>query len=745
MTQEPPTSLHRSRAADGTENKGDRSITNAPLLSSRRASRDILRDFLYRLIAFVKAHRLYRSGHTRLQIHLETLREQVHSIFELQDTLSIFIQPDAVYVSGERFGEEEAIVAAFIPELVKRLIRYVILEPGVTVEELNALARLMSQDPKVLRAAGDLHEALAGLLGKDPPEHLRVVELHYHMEAFVQGEGDLQIVRSLARFGKGTESEPHVMRRLGALDIKEKEKQRLLDLLSQPEVVERLEALKELFTQLPTAVRERIHTTDMMVHLARGILKMEAIIGVKKTESTAGIAARVLDRIHEEFLAALSDTRDLQRRDLLDRIARSTTSSPDALLKWLSIDAERLNVVFSPDQAGMIRAFFSRWEGGDRKIGFGETELRTLHAPPSGPSRKGDARPDGRKNEKPDPGVTELEKRYARLELSFQNEGWRPEPESVARSHMDVLTELLRQETDPKARERILEEMGRFLGRYCDARETEPEISSFLMNRFERLIDRLEPQEAAAAARPRTACHWMLRGYLLEGKPWREALRCACRSSPASFAAALGKLLLKGNAHIPLEEVREFLPGCQDKLVDWLLNRLRNEEEDLPLRRTTAIVLALRTSRMVPLVEVLLEKSTPKERPSFLHVLTELDNHRSLQLLARYLEEVEHASREEILIRLGDCRNLLAERILLDHAKRLHLNRKMLKERTSALSALYKCGTEYSRETLEGIARNILLLFVPGGRTVRLMASGAVESIEYRRYENSQETEKTRT
>ena len=81
----------------------------APAGTRARAPREVLRDFLYRGIAYVKARKLYPPGHERLAKQLANWLEAAEAVFTHQEEISFFVQPEAIFVSGEEFGADDRV------------------------------------------------------------------------------------------------------------------------------------------------------------------------------------------------------------------------------------------------------------------------------------------------------------------------------------------------------------------------------------------------------------------------------------------------------------------------------------------------------------------------------------------------------------------------------------------------------------------------------------------------------------
>ena len=229
----------------------------------QRASKETLRDFLYRLIATVKARKLYPPGHERLKKQLESWRETTQGILAAQGEISIFVQAHSVSVNGETFGREDSIVGELIPELVRRFVRYVGIQKGVELQELEAFAGILLQDPSACEKAEEPN------LYTNGTPHIHILPFSYDMERLVESEEDLKAVRTLARYEKGAAREEYVVRRMGEFQVSAEEKKWLNTLLFQPEIEEKLNSLCELLSMNPSGTRVEMRTTDLFFHLVR--------------------------------------------------------------------------------------------------------------------------------------------------------------------------------------------------------------------------------------------------------------------------------------------------------------------------------------------------------------------------------------------------------------------------------------------------------------------------------------------
>jgi len=687
-----------------------------------RAPRELLRDFLYRCIAYVKARKLYPPGHERLAKQLASWLEAAEAVFAHQEEVSFFVQPEAVFVSGEEFGADDRIAGEFAPELVKRLVRYVSIARGVTAEELAALAEPLLLEPEALREAGGARSLLAQ--GSVP--HLLVIEFSYDMGSYVASEEDVEVVRNLARYESGVLPEQYVLRRFGELGVSAEERERLARLLSEPVVARRLSSLTELLSQAGGGGESEVHASDLMLYVVRGLTEVEQGLGGVSDGEATQLFAHLLDRAQERLMVSLTASRDSDGRAVLSRVAGQMMASPEALLRWLAPDADKTSVTLSPDLAELLKAIFSRAESGRRRIRFGETVLQTLEAPEEA-TTTAPALAQHPQDRQVDPAA--LADRFAQLRQGLGEQRFVLDLEAVVPAHMDILLELLRHEDQPAARERILSELGTFVAQRLGQSGAEGL----------RLADRVFGEGVAVEARDlevllRTpeVCRQAL-GELSGGETrWEPALTRLAESHEVNFAAALGDLVLGADVAYPLTQLAGFLAACQDELVDWLQRRLDDEEHRPPLDRVVSLTLGCHTIRAVPLAERLLGEVGSEGRRALLRLLVGMDDARAVSVLTDRLVTNDADTRRDILYLLGESSQPLAEEALLAVATRSHWPRGRLRDRLTALSSLARCGSARSLGVLGQLAGSWLLGLTGGGRQVRAEAAGALRAVEAR-------------
>jgi hypothetical protein len=684
-------------------------------------TKETYREFLYSFMGYVKAHRIYPKGHRRLKSHLKNMLRLTEYVHQERWEVSILSQPDAIIVSGETFANDPMVVD-FAPELVKRLIRYVVIHRGVTIEELESLARLLIRDPVELQAAGGVH----AVLDESDTPHILLIEFSYDMGNYAETDEDLEIVRTMARFEVGNRSEEYVLRRMGELGLNDEEHDKLGALVRKPEIQEKMESLYKLFRQMPSGLKTEMHTSDLIMYLVRTLTEAETNFGELEEEDASEIIFHILEQVRKRLMVTLVEKEEMPKRKILDQVARQTMSSPDTLLRWLSLEAEQLSVTLSSDQAGMIKAIFSKSGSSQRKIRFGDTQLNTLEVPDG----QGENKNLIRKSHPQNAQEAESMQLWSALRERLGDRGFLLDLKRVEPAHIDILLEILRHEEEEKGRDRILKEVSLYLAQLITQEEDEilPSLSD-LLNQHNAWLD---DQALEKVLQTPPVCRRALREYIQGERRWYKILMLVVKTYEATFASALGSLLLETKDADVLGALEGFIPGCQDKLVGWLLNRMSRADKSIPLERIQAIALSCRTPRIVPLVEKLLDVSEEDSQLPLLQILAQVDDVSSVRLLCEQLDSTDSSRRESVIRMLGQCRNKIAESTLLSMLSQPLWKGARMQERMVVLASLRRCGTRASREVLERLGRNWFLLLTARGRELKEMARDTLIAIETR-------------
>ena len=691
--------------------------------AKRGAPRPALRDFLYRLVAYVKARKLYPPGHDRLAKQMESWLEAAETVFASQKEVSFFVQPKAIFVSGEEFGPDDRILSEFAPEFVKRLVRYVTVEEGVTAAELEALAEPLLLEPEALQEAGGAR----ALISERGVSHVLVIEFSYDMGRYLTSDEDVEVVRTLARYELGVMPEQYVLHRLGELELSPQEKDLMGKLLLDPEVGRKLASLAQVLGQFSAGTETEVHTSDLVVYVVRSLVETGQELGEVVQENAVQLLSHMLGQVNERLLVTLADTDVLRRREVLSRVAKQMMASPDALLRWVAPDADQMSVTLSPDLAELLKAIFSRAQSGPRRVRFGETVLKTLEAPTEAPTE-----PSARTARADEHAVdlAALGQRFTALREELGQRRLTMGPVAVTPAHVDILLQLLRGEDQPAARERVLRELGTFLGRQLSGDGDQRDLH--LADRVIGGEAQLSDEDLQSLLLAPEVCQQALREFLRGEERWRGALERLADRHQASFAGILGTLVLWGGPAAATKQLDGLIRGCQDELVDWLQRQLDTSEDPPPLDRVVSLTLACRTIRVVPLVERLLGQVAPEARRALLRTLVFLDDARAISVLNDLLFTGDRPTRGVILYLLGESGHPLAEEALLDVAARRHWLGGDLEERLVALSSLARCGTARSRALLERLAESWLLGLTAGGRQVRERARQALAAVQAR-------------
>jgi len=728
-----------ARASGPTAGPAGPSADGRPraVAEAAKVPREALRDFLYRFVAYVKSRKLYPAGHERLAKQLESWAAAVETILASQDRVSLFVQPDAIFVSGQKFAGDDRFTAEFAPELVKRLIRYISIDRGVTAEELAALAEPLLLEPEALTEAGGAR----ALLANAAVAHILVIEFSYDMGAYVASEADVEVARTLAHFERGLLPEQYVLRRLAELQVNTEEKARLGQLLLEPEVARRLGSLTETLGQFALEGEADVHTSDLVLFVVRSLSQAEQDLGAVSPQNAARLVSHLLGRVQERLFAVLADPREREHRGVLSQVAKQMLSSPEALLHWLAPDVDRLSLTLSADLAELLKAIFSRAESGRRRMPFGETALGTLEAPD-----EAGGKPPLHIEHSPEAAVDipALARQLDDLHGGLAGRRFALGLESVGRAHIDILLELISREPSPAGRERLLRELGRTVGAQLtggDGRE--------ILRLAERVLSEdglLSDEELDVFLLTPDVLRQALREYLAGETRWEVALHRMTERRQASFADALGRVVLEAEEAYPLANLERFISPCQEELLTWLRERLRAggpsvvagtripapTEAPAPVERVVSLVLGCRTVRAVPLVEQLLHQAGPEARRALLRHLVRIGDARAVSALTDQLATGDASTRQDILYLLGESSQPLAEETLLQVAVHFHWGKRQLAERLTALSSLARSAGERSLGPLRALARSWTLKVVPGGRQVRERAAAALRAAEAR-------------
>jgi len=706
--------------------------------------RDLLRDFLYRFIACLKARRLYPPGHARLKKQLDAWFEVTEAILAEQTRLSIFVQPEAIFVNGEEFAggpsldpgagrdgragaaRSDPIVAEVIPEFVKRFLRYIALERGVTRQELEALTDLLLVEPEELGDAGGARAYLSEHAGG----HVRLIEYEYDMASYADDEEELETTRTRELFYEGLLPEQRVVHRLRELSASSEEKQVLSMFLKTPAVADRLRELVDVMKEVGGSDGGRsaadLHVSDLIIHVVRRLARASESGDIDLAQSIDAFVA-LLEQLRTHLQAALAEAEGDKGRAMLQHVAKQMLSSPEALLHWATSKPGQPTVAVSSDLAEVLKLIFTREDSGPRSFTFGDTELQPLDV-----SEPEVIEQEAPKPRPPPPGtdVTELAKRFQAIEEELRDRRLHMDLSKLGTSYLSVLLELLAHEKDPGARRRLLEELQKVLE--LEAQQSQQGGGSRPVGLFERATAGLDKQERRALLAVPAIFSVALRELLQGNRRWSRALEEVAREHKAMAAEALGQLVLESEEPVQVHALDDLIFECEGELLDWVYRRLDDEGEPPPIQRLVALCSACQEVRVIPLVERLLGLAAPQAKRALYRLLVELDDPRAVELLTRQFRAGDAATREDILYLLGQSSQPAAESTLLEVALRNHLLGGGLRERLTAITALAHCGGELALTELGQMVHRWTLNFLPGGWTVRSRALEAISNIEDR-------------
>jgi hypothetical protein len=692
----------------------------------RQANKTLLHNFLHCFIGYIKARRIYPSGHERLAKQLTALMETAEAVFTQQSAISLFVQPKLISVSGMKFGTEDSIISEFIPKLIRRFIRFVIIKKGVTAEELDALAEPILMKPEALKEAGGAERILEEKLVKN----ITIYELSYKMENFLNSEEDMELVSRLAQYEHGVTPEPYVMRRMEELGFSPKENKSLRLLLHRPEVHEKLTSLRQLFGEMPGGVQDEIHTSDLMMYLVRSFSEAESESGGFDVDDLMKTITHVLEELIDRLTSSIAHAEETPKHDVLNHVARKIMTSPDSMLQWLSLEAKRLDIILSPNQAEMLKVVFSRRGSGPRKIQFGDTELETLTAVESDSPARSIPRESRTLHDAP--VMEEVVQSYYKFQAELGASRFFPDLNAVPQAHMDILVELMHREKDDAARKRILKEFIAFLGR-CRS-QGRLESDGLLIDLLKKVNAAMGEEELAGLLQSAPLCRQVLWNYVQGEEHWQGVLHLASRMHPTAFAAALESLLLDRESGAHIKGLSEYVRACQDRLVSMFIKRLSDTEVVPDIQRITTITHELLTPRMVSLIRRMLEIGVDDDaRIPLMRKLVEIDDVQAIRLVSSHLDNADASTREKIIHVLGDSKNQQAERILMELANQSSLFGTRAQARLTALESLKKNVTGRSMEPLKKLARKPTLLLTGTGWKIRAKAREIIEMIEDRR------------
>jgi hypothetical protein len=685
--------------------------------------RELLRDFLYGFVAFVKARKLYPAGHARPAKQLAAWLETTRAILERVEEVGVFVSSEFIAVCGERFGRDDRVVAEFAPELVKRLIRFLAVHRGVEAEALAILAEPLLVTPEVLRERGGARLVVV----THGHSHVLIIEFDYNMEEAVSSEEGVKIVRTLAQYAAEGVDEHYVMQRMAELGIGAEERAWLSCLLFSGEIKDRMHRLNELLTETGGDAHTSVHSCDVLLSVAHELAAASKFMDAVSEGDGIAVAGELIDRLTARMTREL-DTSDADlEKPVLDQLARRLMSGPKGLLRCIGEAAADAVTALAERPAELLQVIFSRVKKTSSEIKIGDEVFETLKA--SGRSPEG-APVAARIPKEWGVDTARLAGSLAELRERVGSERFRLAYERVPLAHFDVLVDLVAKEGKAQLRERLVKELRDFLDRQLVKGMGEGRV--ILARRLAGNDAPLTAEELAQVLQSPSVLRQALCEFLGGELAWRPVLTALAAKAPSSVAAAFGRAVLTDASEVPLVQLQDFIDGFRNELVTWIERRLTDRKNLPPLERLVDLAMACRTVRVVSLVHQFLGKVDSHDRWELMRAMVEIDEARAVGAMSLQLNTADATTRSAIIRMLARIKHPLAEDTLIDVAGQPCWHGDRLEDRLAALEALGQRGTAKAREVLGTLAGNWLLLFTRGRRRVRAKAREALGELRRR-------------
>jgi len=325
--------------------------------------------------------------------------------------------------------------------------------------------------------------------------------------------------------------------------------------------------------------------------------------------------------------------------------------------------------------------------------------------------------------------INELCNRYHGIknELKSNRLTLRKKPSIPA--YIGAMLALIKIEEDSDSIERLLTEMETFLEKRL---ASEPEIS-IRNDLLEMIKTELKDNEIAFLIKSPNVCKEILKRYPLEGEHWKEPLNIAANKYSSEFVRGFGTVLINNDKSLLITDIEWLISSCQEKLIIWLINYLKNNEPPYPIQRLLSIIKCCTSNQVVHLADLLLKEIDPAASLSLVHRLIDIDSVQSIRIVINLLSIADESTRETILRLLGRSSQQAVEQILIRVAD-LNTTWKgnAIQERMVALTSIHQCGTSQSVSLLTKLSSAWLLLLTHNGRLTRKMASDALRTVKER-------------
>jgi len=708
------------------------------MLSSDMAGHEntqrIFADFLKYFIAYIKTRRLYPPGHDRVKNQSKLLFEAIDKIFSSQDSISFLIHPKSITVCGVVFDDKDQNISQFAPEFIKRQIRYMIIENGVTQKEIDSLIQLMLMDPIEIQEAG----GAVTILDQEETHHILLFEFSYDMNSFIKSDDDFDTIKTLIQYAHGPTTKSYILKRLNEMDLNDEHHGRLKKLVQEEDIKYELSALHDLFGAMPSEVKNNIHTSDFLLQLMGCFNKSPCSVEKIKDSDITRIFKCVLNRLHgklQGFLDPETDLSDIEglegfedipHEQLLEKIVRNLISSPKSLVQWLSMDEKHFEVKLSSNQNAILKSIFSVPEDGRRKIRFGKTTLETLESPSSNGSESLDLDLD-QINIEPAP-LKEMETLFLKLKQEFSSVHINLAKPPHPIIYIDTILEMIGLEKDWYSKARIIEELERFLNRRMGDKTDRAHLDC-----LKKIVSKLKDSDITCLLKSSAMYRLILNKYLHGETQWKKALLQPENRRPSTIVSCIGKMIME-DTNPPQEiSLKEFLLPYQEKMVNWMISYINNNPPPYPIERIIPVIQICNTSRVVTLTNLLFENMSMLDCQPLIESLILAGNPHTIRSVIMLHEKVDKSSRIYIYQQLRKSSHPAAEQLFLKVADFRKSNKTFHpEERNAAIDALKECGTSRSLDLLESLSKRWTLIFTSNGRKTRTLAADAIVAIKMR-------------
>lgn len=706
----------------------------------------LLREFLRRLLGYVKSRKLYPPGHARPVAQLDAWHRAAVEILAAVPELTLYVEPDALIIAGRRLDDREPFAAELTAEFIRRLVRHVAAAPGVRAEDLAAVADILLLDPAELKARGGAAAVIAGANAAA----ITVMEFSYDMQRYVEDPSDVELVRTLARCNAAGKPE-EVLGKFAEQRVSADERRLLKELLADGAIREKLGALGALVGGSDAAAEgvratTQVRASDVLLLLVRELGAASAD-GAELTLPRKAQIAALLDRMKTDLASAAVRAAVASQEQTLSTVATTLFGSRDAVRHWLS-DSRSVRTQNGEGSAEALRAIFSRTGGAARSIRLGTSVMTTLEVPgaapaaapaaapgmtPAAPPGKAPAAapPAKRAGVPPDATIADVVRGLAALTEKCNGAMLRLDPAKVKLGHRDTLLALVEREQDAAARDGIGRRLAAFLNRNLESDAQEgaalmtgvTEAGGMMLRDSDRTILAEEP----------AVCTWAL-GRLIDANEmvWYVALRAVAKRARAVFAQAFGTLLLTRSAEMPEARLQEFCPLCDEDLCRFLAMKVAAETRSGRLERIVGCVLACGSPAAVDAIERLFPRVGSDARHRLITRLIEIDNREALRVLSCELATADLHVRVTIIKMLGYSTNTMAEEILADQLRGGRAGKADIEEQQACLGSLRRLGTARCLDVVRAISGDWRLFFSAKGRELRAQARSVAETVQAR-------------